>query len=430
MVTIHAISGRTITLGREGENLARQVVFDVSEWRSSYGDGTVSLIAQRHRDTEPYPCNITVDGDTITWPITAADTAHPDYGRCELRYTVGDVLVKSETWRTYTADSLGTPLPEPPEPQKAWVDKVLKAGQAAVDASVNPPKIGENGNWHVWDFDAGMYVDTGVAASGGGGGGVTDVHVEGESVVADGVANIPIATATRAGLVAVNAGYGFRIAGGKYLGFYAANEQELSNRVAVSKPIVPTNYDYAVKVAMCDGKGPAWTSDEQAVALKRLGVSKSILDFTYDGEDVDTLSVQIQDIQDFFRARMLICKCSIFLDAPSTSWATVRVMSYQNDTVVSNSFQISYNSVPSADANTEIMARSVHFRTDEIINYLTIGKRWGKNIGLNSPALDMWSSYNKLSNADVTNKLAVLFPSIDGGAKYKAGTSISIVGVM
>ena len=176
MVAIHAISGRTLALGREGENLARQVVFDISEWRASYGDGTVSLIAQRHGDAEPYPCNITVDGDTVTWPITSADTAHPDYGRCELRYSVGDVLVKSEMWRTFVADALGTPQPEPPEPQQAWVDKVLEAGQAAMDASVNPPRIGNNGNWWVWDFGDGAYVDTGVAASGGGGGAVSSVN--------------------------------------------------------------------------------------------------------------------------------------------------------------------------------------------------------------------------------------------------------------
>lgn len=167
MVTIHAISGRTLTLGREGENLARQVVFDISEWRASYGDGTVNLIAQRYGDAEPYPCTVTVDGSSVTWKVMAADTARKGYGKCELRYTVGDALVKSETWNTYTADALGTPAPEPPEPQKAWVDKVLAAGQAAVDASVNSPKIGSNGNWWVWDFEAGVYADTGVAASGG-----------------------------------------------------------------------------------------------------------------------------------------------------------------------------------------------------------------------------------------------------------------------
>lgn len=214
------------------------------------------------------------------------------------------------------------------------------------------------------------------------------------------------------------------------LGLTAATVGQTVVVKAVDEAGKPTEWEVADKLPKSPANWEPWTSDEQAVALKRLGVSKSILDFTYDGEDVDTLSVQIQDIQDFFRARVLIFKCSIFLDAPSTSWVTVRVISYQNGAVVSNSFQISYNSVPSADANTEIMARSVHFRTDEIINYLTIGKRWGKAIGLNSPGLDVWSSYNKLGNTDVTNKLAVLFPSIDGGAKYKAGTSISIVGVM
>lgn len=131
MLTIHAISGRTITLGREGENLARQVVFDISEWHASYGDGVVSLIAQRSGDDEPYPCNITVDGSTVKWEITAADTARKGYGKCELRYTVGDVLVKSKTWNTYTADALGTPAPEPPEPAKNWVDAVLKSSSDA-----------------------------------------------------------------------------------------------------------------------------------------------------------------------------------------------------------------------------------------------------------------------------------------------------------
>ena len=76
MVTIHAISGRTLALGREGENLARQIVFDSAAWREAYGQGTVSLIAKRHGDAEPYPCNITVDGDTVTWPITSADTPY------------------------------------------------------------------------------------------------------------------------------------------------------------------------------------------------------------------------------------------------------------------------------------------------------------------------------------------------------------------
>ena len=175
MITINVHPGMTISLGREGENLARKIIFNVSSWQAEYGDGKVSLVANKD-GAEPYPCDITVDGSIVTWMITSSDTTQSGFGRCELHYIVGDVLVKSDMWRTYTADALGTPAPEPPEPQQAWVDKVLAAGQAAVDAAVNPPKIGDNGNWYVWDFEVGKYVDTGVAASGGGSGAVSSVN--------------------------------------------------------------------------------------------------------------------------------------------------------------------------------------------------------------------------------------------------------------
>lgn len=132
MVTVTARPGAVLPLGREGENLARQIVFDIARWQTEYGPGTVSLIAQRPGDPAPYPCAITVDGSTVTWPITSADTAAATktpgvYAYCELQYRVDDVLVKSETWRTFVADALGEPSPEPPEPWQGWVDQVLSA---------------------------------------------------------------------------------------------------------------------------------------------------------------------------------------------------------------------------------------------------------------------------------------------------------------
>jgi stringent starvation protein B len=42
------------------------------------------------------------------------------------------------------------------------------AAAAADAAAQHGPKIGENGNWYVWDFTTGAYVDTGVAAGGSG----------------------------------------------------------------------------------------------------------------------------------------------------------------------------------------------------------------------------------------------------------------------
>lgn len=39
---------------------------------------------------------------------------------------------------------------------------------------------------------------------------------------------------------------------------------------------MPSNLDYAVKAAMCDGKGAAWTDAEQAAARKRMGFGDNL----------------------------------------------------------------------------------------------------------------------------------------------------------
>lgn len=39
-----------------------------------------------------------------------------------------------------------------------------------------------------------------------------------------------------------------------------------------NKPVTNTNLDYAVKQAMCDGKGAEWTEEEKAKAQERLGI--------------------------------------------------------------------------------------------------------------------------------------------------------------
>lgn len=123
----------TIPLGRQGENLARQILFDVSGWESEYGPGSVELIAQRPGDETPYPVVTTRDGDSVVWSVTAADTLYPgDSGRCELRYYVGETLAKSRIWGTYVARAMDTPSETtPPEPEQGWVDQIIAVGAAA-----------------------------------------------------------------------------------------------------------------------------------------------------------------------------------------------------------------------------------------------------------------------------------------------------------
>lgn len=136
MKKIYANNFTTLSLGRQGENLARQVVFDLSAWEAEYGPGTAELIHQRPGDASPYPVAAVREGSTLVWTLTATDTAvassYGSDGRCELRWYVGETLAKSKTWRTWVESALSTPSETaPPEPEQGWVDQIIAVGAAA-----------------------------------------------------------------------------------------------------------------------------------------------------------------------------------------------------------------------------------------------------------------------------------------------------------
>ena len=102
---------------------------------------------------------------------------------------------------------------------------------------------------------------------------VKDVQIAGSSVLDGGVAKVPIAQTDAPGVVSVpipqdsgiwNDNGSLRIS--------YATDAEISGRTGTRKAIVCANMDYAVKAAMCDGKGAAWTSAEQKAARERMGV--------------------------------------------------------------------------------------------------------------------------------------------------------------
>lgn len=188
MNKIYANNHEMISLGRQGENLATQVIFDLADWVSKYGPGTAELIHQRLGDAQPYPVAAAREGDTLVWTATATDTAvankmGSDYGHCELRWYVGDLLAKSKKWRTIVIPAMSTPSDTaPPEPEQGWVDQVLQAGVDAKDAANRaetaavrqPYPNDQTGTWWVWDAEADAYTDTGISYGTGTGGGTTD----------------------------------------------------------------------------------------------------------------------------------------------------------------------------------------------------------------------------------------------------------------
>ncbi|MCI9402188.1 MAG: collagen-like protein [Oscillospiraceae bacterium] len=165
----------TITLGRAGENLAQQIVFNVSDWLAAFGaEGGFSLLIRRPGDQQPYPVEVTLAEEAVTWTVSNLDTASPGFGQAELMYLVGNAVVKSRVWQTYVAKSLDGSNPADPtaDPWATYVATVTKAAAEAQEAArkaqdaLSHQPIIKDGTFWIWDPATGEYTDTGSPAQG------------------------------------------------------------------------------------------------------------------------------------------------------------------------------------------------------------------------------------------------------------------------
>ena len=131
MIEIKAAPGKLIMLGKQGENLAREVIFDVSGVRAEFGDGTFRLSAKRPGESDAYPATVTETGDTVVWALTGADTQNAGRGQCELAFYAGETRLKTWTYDTAIAKSLtGSPKTDPYD---EFLDEVNRlAAEAAI----------------------------------------------------------------------------------------------------------------------------------------------------------------------------------------------------------------------------------------------------------------------------------------------------------
>lgn len=115
-----------------------------------------------------------------------------------------------------------------------------------------------------------------------------DVRIGGESIVKDGVAEIPITSRGKPGVVGIQVGnYGLDVDSNNNMRLIGLTNNEIDKRL-FSKPFMGNALDYAVKAAMCDGKGSAWSEDEQASARERIGINEweEIADFTLEEDTI------------------------------------------------------------------------------------------------------------------------------------------------
>lgn len=122
-----------IQIGKQGENLTTDVVFDCNAWLDGLDGGTLSIVHQRNSDPDAYPCgNYSIDGKVLTWSINETDLAFCGLGQCELRYTIGERIAKSKTFVTQTIAALD-PDETPPEAWEPYIDRVIDAARQEME---------------------------------------------------------------------------------------------------------------------------------------------------------------------------------------------------------------------------------------------------------------------------------------------------------
>ena len=137
MTIVIADGNGFVALGKQGENNATEVRFPVAEdWAALFGEGVFQLLILRPTEATPYAVPVTVDGANVCWAVSGTDVSIPGIGGCELRYTVGETLAKSETYVTLTEKAIGGTDGPYPTPWEEWVDHVMQAAAEAEAAQV------------------------------------------------------------------------------------------------------------------------------------------------------------------------------------------------------------------------------------------------------------------------------------------------------
>ena len=157
------------------------------------------------------------------------------------------------------------------------VGQIKEDLSAKIDKPSTAPEVGKILKVTAVNEDGSFVCEWADAPSGGA---VDDVQVNGTSVVADGVANIPMAKVNNTGVVKFDAFMPFTF-NNDALRLANADEKELTNPrygFSTNRAITASNYRLAVKLAMCDGKGEAWTDAEKTAAWKRLNSIKTEMD--------------------------------------------------------------------------------------------------------------------------------------------------------
>lgn len=251
----------------------------------------------------------------------------------------------------------------------------------------------------------------------------SDVQINGQTIVQNGIAEIPIAQKyNQYGLFCILNNYNL-------LGFSSENKlplikiatkSNISNRNSINSEgvggvIDSYNFDKAVKAAMCDGKGAAWTADEQAAARERMGIYdwEDILDVTLEEDSAVNL-----DLNGRFKDLYLYINQSN-VETPITG-VTYLVPYCANDSGYFNSYY------PNPTINSKDIAAIWHYNENITYRYACVSNEQKESTGTQTAYLKVWDKNNRTGSK--------IYPSgafirLKGLTVWKAKTRIVVKGV-
>ena len=158
-ISVDASSTSTtkISLGRQGEHLATQVVFDCSGLAEDYGEGFPVILHKRAEDSAVYDVNAGFDTETqeAVWSVTGVDTQQCGTGSAELQWYADGGVVKSVTYSTVVLESLSGSL-DSDSSTAVWAalltKLVLETANRALDSSTEALKLAQSSAEEVEDL--------------------------------------------------------------------------------------------------------------------------------------------------------------------------------------------------------------------------------------------------------------------------------------
>lgn len=128
----------SLAIGVQGENIARDMEFDMSKWVELYPTATFHVLFTPYNAVGPSPQLSDYQDGILTWTPTLGATAAAGVGYTEVRALDPDtgLIRKSRKIPTSVEHSVtGANSEDPPEPFEDWVNSVLQSGTNAANAA-------------------------------------------------------------------------------------------------------------------------------------------------------------------------------------------------------------------------------------------------------------------------------------------------------